>query len=847
MRQCCAIAVRGIVQGVGFRPFVYGLASRLDLTGYVQNQAGSVFIEVEGESRNLDHFLTELARHPPPLARIDQLSWQVHPARGAGPFRIEPSAGAGEAAVFVAPDAATCDDCLAELQDARNRRYRYPFLNCTNCGPRLTIVTGAPYDRERTTMAGFTMCAACQAEYDDPTNRRFHAQPTACPACGPHLELADAGGAAVETADPLAAFAAALRAGSIGAMKGLGGYHLACDARNRSAVIELRRRKHRDEKPFAVMLCDAEAAEAMCRVLPEERRLLTSPRRPIVLLRRRAGGGIADEVAPGNPYLGVMLPYTPLHHLLARATGGTPLVMTSGNRADEPIAHEDRDALERLRGIADVFLTHDRPIRVRCDDSVTRVVAGDELPVRRSRGDAPEPLELPIACPRPMLAVGGQLKATFALGRGRHAFISHHLGDLDHYDAYRAFLRDIALYEQLFAVEPRVLVHDLHPAYVSTRYAEQRAGDAARPGDGPALLAVQHHHAHMASCMAEHGLHEPVIGVAFDGTGYGTDGTIWGGEFLVGDYAGFRRAAHLRPVGMPGGDQAIREPWRMAAAHLLDAGVSPGALLPRCRRVAGDAGDAAASGPITASSLRVIERMLATGFRTPRTSSAGRLFDAVAAIAGVRERVSYEGQAAMELEWLATTVAPDAIYPFDTMESHAIASGGDGVSDPPTDLRVGGRAGPQAVPHRAAGGDGQADNEPAPLVIDTRPLVRAVAEDARRGIAAACIARAFHCTVVRIIATVCERIRAATGLNAVVLSGGVFLNALLTEETVAELNTARFRVYRHRRVPPNDGGLSFGQLAVAAAQLSGEGRAVSSHRTQACRMTPAMRGEDVSS
>jgi hydrogenase maturation protein HypF len=768
MTERRVIAVHGIVQGVGFRPFVYGLASRLRLHGFVKNQTGGVLIEVQGDASSLDAFLAELATRPPPLARIDRLSWERQAPRAERQFRIEPSREGAAEAVFVGPDVATCEECLAEVFDPGDRRYHYPFLNCTNCGPRLTIMTGAPYDRERTTMAPFPMCAACRAEYEDPADRRFHAQPTACPDCGPRLQALEASGRPIATSDPLGRFAAALLAGQIGALKGLGGYHLVCDARDGAAVAELRRRKHRDEKPFAVMVRDLEAAGLLCELLRGERALLQSPRRPIVLLRKRPSLEVAESTAPGNPCLGVMLPYTPLHHLLLRAVGGAPLVMTSGNRSDEPIAYEDDDALRRLAGIADLFLTHDRPIHVRCDDSVTRLVDGRELPVRRSRGYAPEPVPLPLECPAPILAVGGQLKGTFALGRGRHGFLSHHLGDLDHYDAYRAFVKDIALYQRLFAVAPEVIAHDLHPDYASTRYALDRA--RARPGgQSPSrLVAVQHHHAHLSSCMAENALAGPVIGVTFDGTGFGTDGTVWGGEFLIGDYRHFRRAAHLRCVGMPGGEQAVREPWRMAVAHLRDAGEGTSSL----------------KGRLTALALRTVETMLEKGFNTPRTSSAGRLFDAVAALAGVRERAAYEGQAAVELEWLAAGVAPDEGYPFEVAATPA-----------------GNPAG-------------------ATFVVDTRPLIRAVAADAARRTEAARIARRFHAAVVEIIAAVCGRLRATTGCTTVVLSGGVFLNALLSSEVSARLAGAGFRVYRHRLVPPNDGGLSLGQLAVAAARCS---------------------------
>jgi hydrogenase maturation protein HypF len=760
-----AITIQGVVQGVGFRPFAYGLASRLKLHGFVRNRTGGVLIEVEGEADVLDHFLRALNSELPPLARIDSLSWDRHTAQGESIFRIEPSETEAGGPIFISPDVATCAECLAELFDPNDRRHRYPFINCTNCGPRLSIVTGAPYDRKRTTMTAFSMCAACRAEYEDPRDRRFHAQPTACAECGPRLEVLDGHGKRLEVNVPLACFVECIRAGLIGALKGLGGFHVTCDASQEAPIKLLRQRKQRDEKPFAVMVRDLNVARQYAHVSAEEEKLLTSPQRPIVLLHKRPDTNLAEKVAPDNPCVGVMLPYTPLHHLLLEAVDGLPLVMTSGNRSDEPIAYENDDALKRLHGIADLFLMHDRPIHVRCDDSVTRIVGGVESLVRRSRGYAPQPISLPFDCPYPILAVGGQLKATFALGRGRHAFLSHHLGDLDHYDAFRAFERDIVLYQQLFGVEPVQIAHDSHPDYASTGYAQRRASLLSRWHAQPRLIAVQHHHAHMASCMAEHGLDEPVIGVTFDGTGYGTDGAVWGGEFLIGDYRRFHRAAHLRYVGMPGGEQAIREPWRKALAHLRDADQSASGL----------------TRGLTPVAVRAVEKMLTTGFNTPMTSSAGRLFDAVAALAGLRQRVTYEGQAAMELEWQATGIMDDRAYPFSL--------------------------------DRLAAGD---SSEPA-WIVDTRPLIRAVALDAEGGTPAAHIGRRFHNTMVELIAVVCEHIRRVTQIDAVVLSGGVFMNALLTSESQKRLTSDGFRVYRHRLVPPNDGGLSLGQLAVAAA------------------------------
>ncbi|AGA28676.1 carbamoyltransferase HypF [Singulisphaera acidiphila] len=747
-----AISISGIVQGVGLRPFVFGLASEFGLHGFVKNQTGGVLIEVEGEDRSVDGFFVALMKRPPPLAQFEEVSWTSCLPRNDTCFRIEASSADATSLIFPSPDVATCDDCLAELFDPGDRRYRYPFLNCTNCGPRFTIIRNAPYDRERTTMESFVMCAACRKEYEDPHNRRFHAEPIACAACGPRLQAVNAQGRSFASEDPLKAAVAALSQGKIVALKGLGGYHLACLAADETAVAELRRRKQRDAKPFALMVADLAGAHAIAEISTSEEALLESRRRPIVLLRRRPGADVAVAVAPGNHDLGVMLPYTPLHHLLLRALGATPLVMTSGNRSDEPIAYEDDDARERLAGIADLYLTHNRPIHMRCDDSVTRLVEGKELPLRRSRGHAPQPMSLPVACRRPTLALGGQLKTTFALGRGRHVVLSHHLGDLDHYEAYRAYVDAIAHYERLFAFQPELITHDLHPDYASTRYAAERAGEIPR-------VAVQHHHAHVASCMAEHGLNEPVIGVAFDGTGYGTDGAIWGGEFLTGDYLAFRRAAHLRYVAMPGGEQAIREPWRMAVAHLADAQPQDGSSW---------------FARIPAPALHVVNQQLERRFNAPLTSSVGRLFDAVAALAGVRDHVCFEGQAAIELEQLASNVAADRAYPFEI------------------------EAGPS-------------------LVIDTRPLIAGVAADLRKGCAAAVIGRRFQTTLVEVIAAVCGRLAEENGPSTVVLSGGVFMNVLLTTETVARLTRDGFRVYRHQRVPPNDGGLCLGQLAVAAA------------------------------
>jgi hydrogenase maturation protein HypF len=755
-----SIFVQGIVQGVGFRPHVHGLASRLGLGGFVRNQADGVRIEVEGPPAAVDRFEAGLGSHPPPLARIERVEAFSRAPVGQTTFCIEASDHAtAKGPVVVSPDAATCGACLRELFDPADRRYRYPFINCTDCGPRLTIIRGAPYDRERTTMAGFAMCASCRAEYDDPAGRRFHAQPNACPACGPRLAVLDEAGRALSK-DPLTAAAAALRRGEIVAVKGIGGYHLACDATSEAAVSALRARKHRDEKPFAVLLEGIDSAEALCEVSPAERALLLSAERPIVLLRQRRGGTVVQAVSPGNPLLGVMLPYSPLHHLLARSMDGRPLVMTSGNRSDEPIAFDDSDAALRLQGIAALFLIHDREIHLRCDDSVVRVSGGEATLLRRSRGHAPRPVALPMACRRPVLALGGHLKAVFGLGYGTSATLSPHLGDLDDHRAYREYVEAIAHYEKVFSFTPAVLAHDLHPDYASTAYARERAAE-----DGLPRLAVQHHHAHMASGLAEHGLTGPAIGVIFDGTGYGADGTVWGGEFLVGDCRTYERAGHLRPVALPGGEQAIREPWRVALSHLLDAGLP-------------DRIDPLLAAQTTPAAVRTVARMIERGFNAPPCSSMGRLFDAVASLAGRRGRTTYEGQAAMELEGLASEARPDGSYPFDVETL-----------------------------------DGR-------LVVDTRPLVRAVVTDCVRDLRAEVVARRFHHSVVDIIAAVCARLRAAHGLEDVVLSGGVFQNAIVSAESAARLKSEGFRVFRHREVPPNDGGLALGQLAVAAATLA---------------------------
>jgi hydrogenase maturation protein HypF len=748
------VRVEGIVQGVGFRPFVHHLAGSLGLAGTVGNDARGVIAEVEGTPDRVEAFVARLPQEAPAMAVIERVDTTPVPVRGDRGFAIVASDASGSRAVPVSPDIATCAACLADLWDPRDRRHRYPFTNCTDCGPRYTIVRDVPYDRPLTTMAGFAMCDDCAREYHDPGDRRFHAQPVCCPACGPRLALVDADGAPVD-GDPVRAAARLLRAGAVVAVKGLGGYHLAVDATDEPAVARLRARKHREERPLAVMVADLPAARALGEVGQHEAALLTGPTAPIVLLPRRVDDGLAPSVAPGNRAVGVMLAYTPLHHLLAAEVGG-PFVLTSGNVSDEPIAYADADARVRLAGIADAFLTHDRPIHMRVDDSVVRVVGDRPLLLRRSRGYAPQPVLLAAPVPRPVLGVGAELKSTVCLAAGRRAYLSHHIGDLEHYETHQSFVEAIDHLQRLFAIAPAVVAHDLHPEYLSTTHA--------RDLDGVDLVGVQHHHAHIASCLADNDEPGPAIGVAFDGTGFGTDGTIWGGEVLVADLAGFERVAHLDVVPLPGGAAAIRAPWRMAAARLDDA---YGDALPDGLAVVDRHRDR--WGPVVTMARR--------GINAPLTSSAGRLFDAVAAVVGVRDTVTYEGQAAIELEQAADPAGVDA-YPV-------------GLTDG------------------------------TPFVIGGADLLRAVVGDVRAGIPTPVIATRFHRGMVGAIVAACDRVRSATGLTTVALSGGVFQNVLLVRWTVEALEAAGFVVLTHRRVPPNDGGISFGQAVVAAARDRG--------------------------
>lgn len=801
------VRVEGIVQGVGFRPFVHGLAEGLGLAGFVGNDQGGVFVEVEGGPEPLRTFLDELRRHPPPLAVVERVTSRELPRTGSVGFAIVPSAAAGRGATLISPDTATCADCLAELRDPADRRYRFPFVNCTHCGPRFTIVTGVPYDRAATTMAGFPMCAKCAAEYHDPADRRFHAQPTCCPDCGPTVTLLDAdgrpkpvvssldadgrpkpvvcppdaAGRPEPAGDPIGRAAAELAGGAVLAVKGLGGFHLAAVAVGtvgETAVATLRARKHREDKPFAVLVADLAAARELVDLDEVGAGLLTSRHRPIVLLPRRADAAVplAGAVAPGNAALGVMLPYTPLHHLLIDALseyGALPILLTSGNVSDEPIAFRDADAIERLRGIADGFLTHDRPIHVRADDSVLRVSGGLVTPIRRSRGYAPKPLTLPLPARRPVLGCGAELKSTFCLARGSHAFLSHHIGDLENYETLRSYTGGIEHFRKLFDVEPVLLAHDLHPEYLSTKYALDRAEADV---DGVELVGVQHHHAHLASCLADNGVTGPVIGIACDGLGFGCDQQLWGGEVMAVSLAGFERLAHLEPVPMPGGAAAVREPWRMAAAYAR-----------ACDRL-----DAAAVAPLARRQGQRWSQalsMVAAGVNSPPTSSTGRLFDAVAALLGLRDRVNYEGQAAVELEQLAWT-----------------ARGGPLIGD-------GRGAVSSGYPARLDG-----------VLMRGPDLVRGVLDDLAVGADRGLVAARFHAGLVDLLARAAAAARSHTGLDTVALSGGVFQNALLTGALRARLVADGFAVLTHRRVPPNDAGISFGQVAVAAALDSARDR-----------------------
>lgn len=771
------IRVTGIVQGVGFRPFVYSLAKQKQLAGWVRNTSAGVDIELDGSQAQLEAFLDALRTSAPPLARIDHLQYDWLPANGFTSFEIVHSAPIEGAFIPISPDVTLCDDCRRELLDPDDRRYHYPFINCTNCGPRFTIIEDIPYDRPKTTMAPFELCPDCAAEYHDPLDRRFHAQPVACPVCGPQVWLEDGTGRTLaQRAAAIHAARQALSEGKIVAIKGLGGFHLACDATHPAAVSELRRRKLRVDKPFALMMPDLETIERYCQISAAEKELLLSRPRPIVLLDQRPGTKIAPAVAPGQNTLGVMLPYSPLHELLFVPDQGPvfqALVMTSGNLAEEPIAIENQEARERLAALADLFLLHNRDIRTRCDDSVVRALAppgrqpgssqdGPQQTIyhlRRSRGYAPNPIQLPWQAPQ-LLAAGPELKNTFCLTKDSYAFMSHHIGDMENFETLQSYQEGIAHYERLFRVQPEALVYDQHPDYLATRYAIRRA-----EAEGLPALGVQHHHAHIAAVLAEHGYSrpEPVIGIALDGTGYGDDGAIWGGEFLLADYHGYRRFLHLEYMPLPGGDAATRKPNRIALALLWQHGIPWDEDLPPVRAACGD-------------DRSMLRSMLENNINTPRTSSMGRLFDAVAALAGLRAEVNYEAQAAIELETLAQR-GESSCYEFDIDSTQGL------------------------------------------LRIDS--LLESLLADIRSNVPVAIISARFHNGLSTAILKACQLARQQFGVSTVALSGGVWQNMTLIEKTRPALQQAGFDVYLHREVPANDGGLALGQAAIGIHHFGG--------------------------
>ena len=773
--KAASVSVRGIVQGVGFRPFVYGLAVRNNLNGWVYNTSEDVRIEVEGEAEAIKQFERELGTEAPPLAHIENVTIEYHRPRGYKSFEIRQSQAQEGKYQLISPDVATCQACLVELLDPEDRRYRYPFTNCTNCGPRFTIIEGMPYDRPKTTMRYFQMCPQCQAEYDNPLDRRFHAQPNACPKCGPQVQLVDNKGNLVNDSNPIAAASQLLREGRIVAIKGLGGFLLACDATNDTAVRALRQRKKRPSKPLAIMVATVDEAKRHCYILPEEEKSLTSPQRPIVLMIWKEDSSVCREVAPNLWFLGIMLPYTPLHHILLRDTG-LPLVMTSGNLSEEPIARDNDEALGRLSSIADYFLIHNRDIYSGYDDSVAMVERGTSQLMRRARSYAPYPIRLPLEV-RQVLGCGGEEKNTFCLTKDNYAFLSQHIGDMENMETLEHFDNTLSLYKRLFHIEPEIIAHDLHPDYLATKYA-QELGES-----GLKLVPVQHHHAHIASCLADNGLESPVIGVAFDGTGMGADGNIWGGEFLVADYRNYERVGHLEYLPLPGGAAAIKRPYRTAIGYiltLLGENVLNAVIRSEARQC-----QRASLGQVGEVGIDVIKRQMERRINSPLTSSMGRLFDAISALLGIRGEIDYEGQAAVELEMAAYSSVI------------AMGVGNEAMSNAE-----------ESYPYRIVADQGI-------RIVRLRDLVAAVIGDLHQGISKGIISVKFHNTVAQMINEMCRLIADETGISQVALSGGVFQNRLLLRKTVKLLESSGFQVFTHRQVPCNDGGISLGQAVIA--------------------------------
>ena len=757
VKKLAKVSVRGVVQGVGFRPFVYRLAHEHNLMGWVRNTSGNVEIEVEGDKETLENFLSDLKAKTPPMARIEKIETAFYPPKGYVKFQIWESLSQEGKYQLVSPDIATCEDCQKEILSPTDRRFHYPFTNCTNCGPRFTIIEDIPYDRPKTTMHKFQMCPDCRREYEDPLDRRFYAQPNACPKCGPRLEIVDGDGNPIKSDDAIKTASELLKAGKVLALRGLGGFQLACDATNEEVINLLRSRKRRPSKPLAVMMTTLKEIEKHCLVSAEERKLLQSPECPIVLLKwKRSLSNVSPAVAPNLRYLGVMLPYTPLHHLLLKETG-LPLVMTSGNLSEEPIAKDNDEALIRLGGIADYFLLHNRDIFARYDDSVY-MVEGIPQAIRRARGYAPYPIFLPFRA-KQILACGAELKNTFCLTKDAHAFLSQHIGDMENEETLEHFENTIELYKKLFRIEPEIMAYDMHPEYLATKYALQADSE-----QGLSLIPVQHHHAHIVSCLVENGVEEPVIGVAFDGTGYGTDGTIWGGEFLVADWRSFQRVGHLEYVPLPGGAVAIKKPYRMTLSYLYTLLGEDFSLegLPISK--------------LNPAELEVLKQQLRRGINSPPTSSAGRLFDAVSALLGVREEIDYEAQAAIELEMLTPNEVGEPelkAYPFSIVEHQGMR------------------------------------------VVRLTELFSAIVQDVKNQTSIPIISLKFHNTVAQIITRMCKSIAEDTGLTKVALSGGVFQNRLLLKLATSALQKEGFSVIIHRLVPCNDGGISLGQAVIA--------------------------------